>query len=415
MRKQVNKMLKYELKKIFLKPSNKTMLLLLLIITLAGSFLAIRDVKYYREGQSPLSGPLAAKYLKEEQNKWKGFITEDVIKRVIKEKRRINKTQEPEDTKFARSQGFQDITNLISVAFSEPGEYDYYLCNSISPEKASMLYERRISRLKEEITKIEEGLEGSFSQKEREFLLRQYNNLETPLYYEYSEGWKALLDSQYLPTLMIITTVIIAFFVSGIFSDEFRTKADSIFFSSVFGRNKAILSKIKAGFLTITIIYWAAMLLFSAIILGLLGTGGAGCMIQINFSNWTCMYNITYFQDWLLSLSGGYIGNLFILTLAMLVSAKSRSAVIAITIPFALSCVPMFLGRIPVLKDIVTFFPDMLLRINKFIGDFVFFEAFGQVYGIYSLLFPLYLLLFLAILPILYHVYNKMAVTPSGK
>lgn len=408
-------MLKYELKKIFLKPSNRIMLLLLLIITLAGSFLAIRDVKYYREGQSPLSGPLAAKHLKEKQNKWKGPVTEDFLKRVIKEKRRINSSKEPEDTKFARSQGFQDITGLISVAFSEPGEYDYYLCNSISPEKASRLYERRISRLKKEITKIEQGLEGSFSQKERAFLLRQYNNLETPLYYEYSEGWKALLDSQYLPTLMIITTVIIAFFVSGIFSDEFRTKADSIFFSSVFGRNKAILSKIKAGFLTITIIYWAAMLLFSAIILGLLGTDGAGCMIQINFSNWTCMYNITYFQDWLLSLSGGYIGNLFILTLAMLVSAKSRSAVIAITIPFALSCVPMFLGRIPVLKDIVTFFPDMLLRINKFIGDFVFFEAFGQVYGIYSLLFPLYLLLFLAILPILYHVYNKMAVTPSGK
>lgn len=408
-------MLKYELKKIFLKPSNRIMLLLLLIVTLAGSFLAIRDVKYYRDGQPSLSGPLAAKQLREEQNKWKGTVTEDVIKRVIREKRKINSSKEPEDTKFARSQGFQDITNLISVAFSEPGEYDYYLCNSISPEKASRLYERRISRLKKEITKIEEGLEGSFSQKEREFLLRQYNNLETPLYYEYAEGWKALLDSQYLPTLMIITTVIIAFFVSGIFSDEFRIKADSIFFSSVFGKNRAILSKIEAGFLTITVTYWAAMLLFSAIILGFLGTGGAGCMIQINFSNWTCMYNITYFQDWLLSLSGGYIGNLFILTLAMLVSAKSRSAVIAITIPFTLSCVPMFLGRVPVLKDIVSFFPDMLLRMNKFIGDFIFFEAFGQVHGIYSLLVPLYLLLFLAILPILYHGYKKMAVTPSGK
>ena len=408
-------MLKYELKKIFLKPSNRIMLLLLLIVTLAGSFLAIRDVKYYRDGQPSLSGPLAAKQLREEQNKWKGTVTEDVIKRVIREKRKINSSKEPEDTKFARSQGFQDITNLISVAFSEPGEYDYYLCNSISPEKASRLYERRISRLKKEITKIEEGLEGSFSQKEREFLLRQYNNLETPLYYEYTEGWKALLDSQYLPTLMIITIVIIGFFVSGIFSDEFRIKADSIFFSSVFGKNRAILSKIEAGFLTITVTYWAAMLLFSAIILGFLGTGGAGCMIQINFSNWTCMYNITYFQDWLLSLSGGYIGNLFILTLAMLVSAKSRSAVIAITIPFTLSCVPMFLGRVPVLKDIVSFFPDMLLRMNKFIGDFIFFEAFGQVHGIYSLLVPLYLLLFLAILPILYHGYKKMAVTPSGK
>lgn len=174
------------------------------------------------------------------------IIIEDAIKKLPKELREVvilYYFQEPEDTKFARSQGFQDITRLISVAFSEPGEYNYYLCNSISPEKASRLYERRISRLKKEITKIEEGLEGSFSQKERAFLLRQYNNLETPLYYEYSEGWKALLDSQYLPTLMIITTVIIAFFVSGIFSDEFRTKADSIFFLLLLAETRQFYQK----------------------------------------------------------------------------------------------------------------------------------------------------------------------------
>ncbi len=400
-------MLQYELKKIFLKPVNKIILLLLLVATVAGSFLAIRDVKYYRKNQPPLSGTSAAKYLREEQNKWKGPVTEDVIKHIIKEKKKINSSNEPEDAKFAMSQGFHDITSLISVAFSEPGEYDYYLCDSISPEKASKLYERRISRLKKEITKIEEGLEGSFSKSEKEFLLNQYNNFKTPLYYEYAEGWKALLDSQYLPTLMIITIVIIAFFVSGIFSDEFRTKADSIFFSSMLGRNKAILVKIKAGFLTVTVIYWLTMLLFSAIILGMLGIGGAGCMVQINFSNWACMYNITYLQDWILSMFGGYVGNLFILTLSMLVSAKSRSSVIAITIPFFLSCVPMFLGRVPALKNIVTLFPDMLLRINKFLGDFIFFEIGGKAFGIFTILIPAYLLLFFITLPILYYSYKK--------
>ncbi len=400
-------MLKYELKKIFLKPSNRIMLLLLLIITLAGSFLAIRDVKYYREGQSPLSGPLAAKHLKEKQNKWKGPVTEDVLKRVIKEKRKINSSKEPEDTKFARSQGFQDITGLISVAFSEPGEYDYYLCNSISPEKASRLYERRISRLKKEVSEVEEGRTGAFSQKQQDFLIHQYESLETPLYYEYAEGWKALLDSQYLPTLMIITIVIIGFFVSGIFSDEFQTRADAIFFSTKFGRNKAIFAKIKAGFLTITVLYWFVMLLFSAVILGVLGIGGAGCMIQINYSNWESMYNVTYFQEWLICMFGGYIGNLFILTFAMFVSAKSRSAVLSIAIPFVLSCVPMFLGRVPMLTDFMSYFPDMLLRINKFIGDFVFCEIGGKVFGIYSALVPCYLVLSFGLLPVMYYCYKK--------
>ena len=65
----VRNMLQFELKKIFLKPVNKVLLVLLLVITLIGSFLAIRDVKYYRGDEPVLSGPLAARQLKKEQKK----------------------------------------------------------------------------------------------------------------------------------------------------------------------------------------------------------------------------------------------------------------------------------------------------------------------------------------------------------
>ncbi len=400
-------MLQFELKKIFLKPVNKVLLVLLLVITLIGSFLAIRDVKYYRGDEPVLSGPLAARQLKKEQKKWEGPVTEDVLRRVIQENQAINASAETEDIGFAQKQGFADLQDLICAAFSEPGEYEPYLCDTISPDKAAKLYERRISRLKKEVSEVEEGRTGAFSQKQQDFLIHQYESLETPLYYEYAEGWKALLDSQYLPTLMIITIVIIGFFVSGIFSDEFQTRADAIFFSTKFGRNKAIFAKIKAGFLTITVLYWFVMLLFSAVILGVLGIGGAGCMIQINYSNWESMYNVTYFQEWLICMFGGYIGNLFILTFAMFVSAKSRSAVLSIAIPFVLSCVPMFLGRVPMLTDFMSYFPDMLLRINKFIGDFVFCEIGGKVFGIYSALVPCYLVLSFGLLPVMYYCYKK--------
>ena len=217
------------------------------------------------------------------------------------------------------------------------------------------------------------------------------------------------MDSQYLSTLMTITIVIIGFLVSGIFSDEFRFKADSIFFSAKLGRNKAIGAKIKAGLVAITVVYWSAMLLFSAIILLALGFGGAGRMIQTG-RNFSSIYNITYFQFWLFTLLGGYIGTLFILMLAMFVSVKSRSAVVAITIPFALSCAPMFLGRIPAMTYIMNLFPDMLLRINWYVEEYLIYEIGGKVFRGYSVLIPIYLVLFLGMVPVLYYGYKRVEV-----
>ena len=84
------KMLQYELKKIFLKPVNRAMLVLLLAIVLVGSFLAIRDVKYYRGDNPELSGPLAARELRNAQKQWEGPVTEDVLRRVVKENKAIS-------------------------------------------------------------------------------------------------------------------------------------------------------------------------------------------------------------------------------------------------------------------------------------------------------------------------------------
>lgn len=162
-----------------------------------------------------------------------------------------------------------------------------------------------------------------------------------------------------------------------------------------------------AGFLITTILYWSIVFLFGIIVLTVLGFGGGNCAVQTGVSNWNSIYNITYLQDYLISTVGGYIGSLFIVTLAMLVSAKTHSTVFAITIPFIFTCIPPFVGRLEAFARIMTLFPDQLLSINKNLEDFSLYHIGGNIFGGVSVIIPLYLILFCLVFPILFIVYRR--------
>lgn len=405
-------MLLFEVKKVLSKPLNEAALLILAAVLIIGSFLTIRDVQYIDADGNSSTGISAARHLQEEKNQWEGYLTEDVLKRVIQENTAVSTSPEAQSDDIqennkatAMGQGISDIRELINLAFGEINNYDYYRINSVSEDEVGSLYEQRIASLKNYLNR--DDVTEAFSEDEKEWLINKYESLDTPLYYEYADGWKALLDSQYLPTLMMITVLIIGFLVSGIFSDEFAWKADSIFFSAKLGRGKAVLSKMGAGFLITTVLYWSVVLLFGLIVLAVLGFGGGECAVQTGLSNWNSIYNITYFQDYLLTTFGGYIGSLFIVTLAMLVSAKTHSTVFAITIPFILTCIPPFVGRLEVFARIMTLFPDQLLSINKNLEDFSLYHIGGNIFGGVTVIIPLYLILFCLVFPILFIVYRR--------
>lgn len=402
-------MLNFEMKKIFVKPMNKNVLLVLAAAILLGSFLTLRDVKYITEDGEELWGISAAGELRAEKNQWKGELTEEVLRQAVEENQKIlAETADSEDGQYRKQQGIRDILEMLNNGFAGFGEYDYYRADHLSKDEAAEIYQLRIDSLKEYLER-EEG-KDEFSKKEKSFLIGQWESLKTPFYYEYAEGWKALLDSQYLPTLMTFLAVALGVFVAGIFSDEYSWKADAIFFSAKMGRNKAVLSKIGAGFLITTVLYWASILLFTLIILGTLGTGGADCPVQIGFGNWKSIYNLTYLQKYFFVTIGGYIGILSIMFVAMLVSAVTRSTVLAVVVPFILSCAPMFLGRITVFNHILSFFPDMLLRICTYHDQFLLCEAGGKVMGIFTFLIPLYIMFCTAAALVLYRIYKKAEV-----
>ena len=139
---------------------------------------------------------------------------------------------------YAKKQGIAGIMDVIIYAFSDYRDYNYYAADHVSDDEVGTIYERRISTLKEW---LDSGKE-TFTQVEKDFMIQKYEELKTPFYYEYMDGWAALLQN--ISTFILMLALVIGFLVSGIFSDEFQSKADSIFFSARFGRSRGISAKL---------------------------------------------------------------------------------------------------------------------------------------------------------------------------
>ncbi|HJD02490.1 MAG TPA: ABC transporter permease [Candidatus Mediterraneibacter excrementavium] len=402
-------MLLFEIRKIFSRFKNRFAALLLLIVLGITSILAVNKVEYVDENGNSTTGITAAANLRAVREPWSGYLTEEVLKKAVEENNAVNASTEANSTDiqeqnkaFAKKQGFEEIRNVINEAFSGWRDYDYYAVDSVSPDEAGTVYERRISQLKGFLDSGEEY----FSEAEKEYLISHFEDLETPFYYESVTGWDVLLQD--ISTFILILALFIGFFISGIFSDEFQTKADAIFFSAKFGRSRAAGAKIGAGFLITTVFYVVFIFLYTMIVLGVTGFQGAGCPIQLTL--WRSVYNITYFQAYLLIVGAGYVGTLFAGALAMLCSAVTRSTAAAVVVPFIILCAFPFLSRIITLPQICSFFPDQLMEVYLHIKDFDLVEIGGKVMSVATLIIPVYAAVSLLLQPVVYLVYRKSEV-----
>lgn len=408
-------MIYYELKKIFCRTSGKIALVLLAVLVGITCFFAT-DVTWVNERGEEEKGFAAVTSLKEAQKEWAGRLDEEKIRRVIAENRRIEETPEGRSEKVEESniaygwkQGFMEIRSLLNCSYGDGfREYDYYRADSLREDEAFSFYQNRTRLLKEW---LEDEAKDLFSEEEKEYLIRQYENLSVPLSYDYAMGW--IQSIEFAPTVVMITMLILGYLTAGIFSGEFAQKADAIFFTSVYGRNKAVKAKIKAGILMVTVIYCATFLLYTGINLCYLGADGWNMEVQASWRFWKCFYPITMLQEYLLIGIGGYIGCLFISLLTMLVSAKSRSAVMAVMTPVGLLFVPSvamnFIGNInsSLANKMIGLLPDQLLQIGNALDIFNLYSFGGEIFGAVPVIMVLYSLLAVAVLPALYLEYKN--------
>ena len=404
-------MVKFEIKKVFLRRGNQIAVALLAVLLCVVCLFA-GNISYVNESGETETGFQAVKKLREEQKEWAGFLDEVKIRKVIEENNKISQTPEAKsedfqenDKAFHKKQGFQEIRNLLNYAYAEGfRDYNYFRADSLKPEDASKFYENRIVLLKEWISGEGKAL---FSETEKEYLIKKYESLQTPFFYDYVEGWKQLF--LYFPTILMILMLVLGYLISGIFAREFQWKADSILFSSMYGKDKAVSAKVKACFYIVTGIYWCTVLLYTGAVLLYLGADGAFCLVQANSSGWKSFYEMTNMEKYILCAVGGYLGCLFISFLTMLVSGKTKSSVAAVVLPFVLLFLPSFLSNInhPAAAGILGLLPDRLLQLAQGTANFTLYEIGGKVLDGIFLLFPVYSVFCALLLPVLKRMYRK--------
>lgn len=398
----------YELRKLFSRHLGKGALMVLAAVLALTTFFAC-SVRWTDQAGQNHTGPAAARQLRQQQKAWAGVLDETMLRQAIQANWDVSHSADAQSSDITRqnmayhqSQAFGVIRDLLNQAYSSDFQsYDYYTADTVTPDQALDFYANRLKLLQQWMGEEE----TTFTPAEEAYLTEQYQSVETPFSVDYITGWQQLYD--YAPTVIMLSALIASFLVAGIFAQESQWKADAIFFSTRHGRGKGTAAKVKAGLLLLTGLYWVPFLVFTGLTLGFLGTDGAGCPVQV--IAWKSFYNITVGQGALLIALGGYLGTLVLGLLTMWMSAKTGSAMLSAVLPFAIIFVPALLLRntSALLRDILGLLPDKLLQLNR---DFTYFDLYqlgDTVTGAVPLLFGLYLLLTVILIPVLYQTYRR--------
>ena len=411
---QVRMMVWFEIKKVLGRPSGKIALFLFLCVVILSCWTTVAGdefgpIIWVNEQGDAENGFSAYRQLRQAQKEWKGELDEAHLADIIRELNRIAATPEYQsdeynqnDIAFHWRMGIEPVREMLYRTFS-PGlqNFNYYLADTLSPSVAGEFYSRRVELLRSYL--YEEGNEeaATLSDREKAYLIRQYEKLEGPIYYDYKEGWFRTLDS--LAFIMLLGTLILGYLVSGIFSNEFKWKADAVYFTTYYGRNKAVSAKIKAGLVLVSVLYWGGVLVCTLFTLCFCGFDGGNCAIQFDY--YRSFYNLTYLQTYLLYVVSSYIGTLFMMFLCMWVSAKTRSSVFAVTIPFILIFVPNFFENSKLayaLTHVLALLPDKLFNLSEHLKYFEVYDLGFTVVGAWPLLFVIYTILALVLIPAMY-------------
>lgn len=311
-------MLKYELKKILNKRMNRTLLAAALLLMVVFSFFAIgsfrvRTVDADGEIQNSLS---AARIMIADKNHWQGELTPEVIAKSV-ERNKAGDLQSTQDIIYSASR-------MLLGEFSDLDDYEAIL--SADSAQIAAIYDTYHDNLRKMST------EYADTPKQQVFLMKQYEKIGTPFTYKAYDSWDTML--LYATTSSLILIIVIGFLTAGIFADEFQYKADSVFFSTRYGRSKTVHTKIRAGLIIATLVYGIGMAILSAICFSVMGVSGSSTAYQ--FYQPYSIYSVTFGQMYGILILCGYIAGLLAASVSMLIASKTRTISIAVIIPAVL-------------------------------------------------------------------------------
>ncbi|TCK93184.1 ABC-2 family transporter [Natranaerovirga hydrolytica] len=392
----MKEIVKYEMYKTLKRP----IVIIVAIILIVFNFWNIIFGSFYNEPTYGMGyDKERVNQLQQEQVEFEGYINEQWIQNIQKEKESILNDQ---DNQISQDEREKKIKELLERGFA----LEVIEENPIFFIKEEVLYSRELQRLEEPEVASNfyhyasaygtdkgayyrenyEGAKGEALALKAEEMFDFLSNEHT-VYYAYSWGWSRVLAIQTLLPFTIGIFLIVA--LSPIFSSEYKKNTDSILLSSKYGKNKLIRGKIMSAF-SIAISVWLGMQILNAVVtFSLFGMTGWKSFVQ----NWAVNpspYTFNYLTNYLMVVAFSFTGLLFLTSLILLVSSRSKGAFGALLISGFLTLVPSQLSfSRGIIERIRLLFPSNVLIGVDYFKNFDGVYMFDRV-----IMFPVVVIVF---------------------
>jgi hypothetical protein len=339
-----------ELKKLAKKRMN--MIVIAVCLLLIGVLFALPVKQYITldTAGNQISGSDAIALEKEYENTFAGELTNTKISTDIAEYQALfddpdnvskDSTEKSltDDAYFKYFFPYMDYWKLINGNYVSPTTYDssFSAIKNMDIENGIDFYADRDKKVDTLLNSV--YVDWNFSDNEKDFWYDRISSIQTPYEYGYHEGWEMLLSCM---ELFIIGIVGICICVSGVFSGEYQSGADSIILSSRYGKSKLVTAKVLAAFAYSLLTFTLFILVGCGIQLMAFGTDGWNLPVQVLSS--IAPYSMSLSGAVLVSIATLYLVMLGMVSFTLLLSAKMKSSVPVLVIIILVMMLPMFLG-----------------------------------------------------------------------
>lgn len=234
---------------------------------------------------------------------------------------------------------YSDYWKLINGNYVAPYAYDstFSAITNMDLDNGINFYATRDEKINTLLN--QEYVDWNYSDSEKTFWLNRISSISTPYEYSYHTGWKTLLSCL---ELFVIGIIGICICVSGTFSGEYQSGADSIILSSRYGKSKLITAKFLAAFVYSLLTFTLFILVGCGIQLVAFGTDGWNLPVQV--LNTIAPYNLSLLGTTSIAIATLYLVLIGMVSFTILLSAKMKSSVPVLAVIVLAMMLPMFLG-----------------------------------------------------------------------
>lgn len=264
-----------------------------------------------------------------------GNLTDETLQQLVRDYQRISAADMEEE--LAKTD-CDIINDWIRILYPELENKDIYkrMISYVAPEKLTGIYERRQHV-------IEEFLENNNQAgEEREYLLKMNEKVNTPLHYEWTQGWSILLGTT-VADMGTVMALFIAIALSTLFAGEWHNNTGSLVLTTKNGWEKIALAKILTGLAFAAEL--SALLAIGNIVSQIFFMGTGGWDMPIQTIKLTAVAPMNMLQAEIYEYAFTLLGAVGFAGAVMLISAAVKNNVLALVLSLAVAYAPMMIAQ----------------------------------------------------------------------